>query len=410
MSIAVVGAGAAGMMAAIAAKDAGGDVFLLERGSRPGFKLNITGKGRCNVTNNCDVQTLIRNVPGNGRFLYSAFNAFDSADTMAFFEELGVPLKTERGSRVFPVSDNARDISGALLGAIRRRGIRIITDRVTGIETDEGGVRAVRGLHGRYPCTAVILATGGRSYPKTGSDGSGYRLAAALGHTITPLRPSLVPLEARGRLPARLEGLSLKNIAVTLSKDGKSIYNDFGEMVFTHSGVSGPVILSASAHVARDGRFPCTLHIDLKPALDAEALDRRVLRDFEESRNRDFANALDRLLPAKLIPVVVELSGIPPHKKVNAVTRQERTDLIRLLKDFTLEITGTGPFDEAIITAGGVSVKEIDPRTMASKRVEGLYFAGEIIDVDAYTGGFNLQIAWSTGRCAGQSAAERTEE
>ncbi|MBQ1250629.1 MAG: NAD(P)/FAD-dependent oxidoreductase [Clostridia bacterium] len=408
MSIAIIGAGAAGMMAAIAAKDAGaGEVFLLERGSRPGWKINITGKGRCNVTNNCDVQTLIKNVPGNGRFLYSAFNNFNSEDTMAFFEGLSVPLKTERGNRVFPVSDNAKDISGALITAIKRRGIRIITDRATAIEVKDGAVCAVRGEKGRYACKAVILATGGKSYPRTGSDGSGYKLARDLGHTVTKLRASLVPLEAKGSIPAQLEGLSLRNIAVALSKDGKQIYNDFGEMIFTHKGVSGPVILSSSAHVARDELFPCKLTIDLKPALDEQTLDKRVLRDFEENLNRDFANVLGKLLPAKMIPVVVRLSGIPSNKKVNAITKQERAALVHLIKHFELEITGTAPIDEAIITAGGISIKEIDPKTMASKLVDGLFFAGEVIDVDAYTGGFNLQIAWSTGMCAGQSAAER---
>ena len=408
MSIAVIGAGAAGMMAAIAAKDAGAEeVFILERGNRPGWKLNITGKGRCNVTNNCDVQTLIKNVPGNGRFLYSAFNTFTSEDTMAFFEGLGVPLKTERGNRVFPVSDNAKDISGALITAIKRRGIRIITDRATAIEVQDGAVFAIKGEKGRYPCKAAILATGGKSYPRTGSDGSGYRLAAGVGHTVTQLRPSLVPLEAKGNIPARLEGLSLKNIAITLSRDGKQIYNDFGEMVFTHKGVSGPVILSGSAHVARDGLFPCTLTIDLKPALDEQTLDKRILRDFEENLNRDFSNVLGKLLPVKLIPVMIGLSGIPSNKKVNAITKQERAALVHHVKHFELTITGTAPIDEAIITAGGVSTKEIDPKTMASKLVDGLFFAGEVIDVDAYTGGFNLQIAWSTGMRAGQSAAER---
>lgn len=408
MSIAIIGAGAAGMMAAIAAKDAGaGEVFLLERGARPGWKINITGKGRCNVTNNCDVQTLIKNVPGNGRFLYSAFNNFDASDAMAFFEGLGVPLKTERGNRVFPVSDNAKDISGALITAIKRRGIKIITDRVTAIEVKDGAVCAVKGEKGRYPCRAAILATGGKSYPRTGSDGTGYRLATAVGHTVTKLRPSLVPLEARGNIPARLEGLSLKNIAITLSQDGKQLYSDFGEMVFTHRGVSGPVILSASAHVARDERFPCTLTIDLKPALDEQTLDRRILRDFEENLNRDFANVLGKLLPAKLIPVMVGLSGIPSNKKVNVITKQERAALVHHVKHFELTITGTAPIDEAIITAGGISTKEIDPKTMASKLIDGLFFAGEVIDVDAYTGGFNLQIAWSTGMRAGQSAAER---
>jgi len=406
MKIIVIGAGPAGMMSAIAAHDSGAEVVILERNTRPGIKLNITGKGRCNVTNDCDVQTLIKNVPGNGRFLYSAFNGFDSAAAMSFFESMGVPLKTERGNRVFPVSDNAKDVTGALVTAVKRRGIKIVTDKAVAIEIENGAVCGVKGEHGRYEGDRVILAAGGRSYPRTGSDGNGYRLAREIGHTVTDIRPSLVPLEASGNVPARLEGLALKNIAITLTHKSKTLYNDFGEMVFTRRGVSGPVILSASAHVARDRLFPCRLSIDLKPALDEQTLDKRILRDFEENLNRDFSNSLGKLLPSKIIPAMVEKSGIPADKKVNAITKQERQALVKLIKGFELEITGTGPFDEAIITAGGVSVKEIDPKTMESKIINGLYFAGEIIDVDAYTGGFNLQIAWSTGDRAGRSAAE----
>lgn len=406
MKTVVVGAGASGMMAAVQAARAGADVFVIERNDRAGMKLNITGKGRGNVTNNCDIQTLIKNVPGNGRFLYSAFNAFDAQSVMAFFEELGVPLKTERGDRVFPVSDKASDLTSALLRELKKLKVPIIKDKITGLDVDNGRVRALIGGKKRYECGNVILACGGRSYPKTGSDGTGYRLAESVGHTIMEPRPSLVPLTVRGSVPKRLEGLSLRNVAVTLEREGKKLYSDFGEMVFTSFGVSGPVILSASAHVAREKLFPCALLIDLKPALDEAVLDKRVLRDFEENHNRDFANSLGKLLPAKLIPVIVELSGIPPSKKVHEITKAERQALVSLIKAFSLEITGAGPFDQAIITSGGVSVKEIDPKTMASKLVEGLYFAGEIIDVDAYTGGFNLQIAWSTGVRAGLSAAE----
>lgn len=401
----VIGAGAAGMMAALQARYLGADVRIIEHNSRPGMKLNITGKGRCNLTNDCDMQTLIKNIPGNGRFLYSAFSEFDSYDTMAFFEGLGVKLKTERGNRVFPVSDNARDISGALISEIKKKGIGIIKDNALEAVIEDGRIKAVRCQRSEYLCDCLIMACGGRSYPGTGSDGSGYAVAKKAGHTVTDLRPSLVPLKAQGNITARLEGLSLKNIAVTLSKNGKALYNDFGEMVFTRNGVSGPVVLSASAHVARDMLFPCVMSIDLKPALDEFTLDRRLLRDFEGEKNRDFSNSLGRLLPSKLIPVVVELSGIPGDKKVNSITRQERAGLVSLIKGFKIEITGTGPFEEAIITAGGVSIKEIDPKTMESKLVKGLYFAGEIIDVDGYTGGFNLQIAWSTGYKAGRSAA-----
>ena len=401
----VIGAGAAGMMAALQARYLGADVRIIEHNSRPGMKLNITGKRRCNLTNDCDMQTLIKNIPGNGRFLYSAFSEFDSYNTMAFFEGLGVKLKTERGNRVFPVSDNARDISGALISEIKKKGIGIIKDNALEAVIEDGRIKAVKCQRSEYLCDCLIMACGGRSYPGTGSDGSGYAVAKKAGHTVTDLRPSLVPLKAQGNIPARLEGLSLKNIAVTLSKNGKALYNDFGEMVFTRNGVSGPVVLSASAHVARDMLFPCVMSIDLKPALDEFTLDRRLLRDFEGEKNRDFSNSLGRLLPSKLIPVVVELSGIPGDKKVNSITRQERAGLVSLIKGFKIEITGTGPFEEAIITAGGVSIKEIDPKTMESKLVKGLYFAGEIIDVDGYTGGFNLQIAWSTGYKAGRSAA-----
>lgn len=406
MKIGIVGAGAAGMIAAVAAAGAGADVFVVEHSSRPGMKLNITGKGRGNITNNCDIPTLIKNVPGNGQFLYSAFNSFDPADTMAFFEELGVPLKTERGNRVFPVSDRAMDISAALLKRMKELRVRIVNDKAREVTCRDGRVCGIAGHKGEYPCDRVILACGGRSYSKTGSDGSGYRMAAMLGHTVTEPHPSLVPLAAKGSLPKRLEGLSLRNIAVTLSKNGKKIYNDFGEMVFTSYGVSGPVILSASACIARSADFPYELDIDLKPALDEAALDRRILRDFDENINRDFSNSLSKLLPAKLIPVIIELSGIPAEQKVHEITRQQRLGLVRLIKCFGLEIVGTGPFDEAIVTSGGVSVKEISPKTMGSKLVPGLYFAGEIIDVDGYTGGFNLQIAWSTGMKAGLSAAE----
>lgn len=405
MKIAVVGGGAAGMMAAITAAQNGASVTLFERNSICGIKLNITGKGRCNVTNNCDVNGLVSNTVKNGRFLYSAFSYFDSQSAISFFENAGVPLKTERGNRVFPISDNAKDISGALKTAMHRAGVSIVHSRVRSIKQNNGYVCRVSATEGEYSFDRVILATGGKSYPRTGSDGDGHRIAKMLGHTITELKPSLVALNVKGNIPARLEGLALKNVAISLQKDSKSVYTDFGEMVFTHNGVSGPMILSASAHLDRKNSFPYSLMIDLKPALTLEMLDKRIISDFNESKNKDFANSLGKLLPAKIIPVVIELSGIPPNKKINSITVEERTNLCNILKAFPLEIVGFGPIDEAIVTSGGVSTKEIDPKTMESKIIKNLYFCGEIIDVDAYTGGFNLQIAWSTGYCAGLNAS-----
>ena len=403
-SLVVVGGGAAGMMAAISAAEGGASVTLLEPNERLGKKLNITGKGRCNVTNNADTQTILANIPRTGRFLYSALSRFDGRDAMAFFEALGVPLKTERGSRVFPVSDRAFDISAALERRLRALHVNIVRDRALAVMTDDGAVTAVRGERGTYPAEAAVLATGGVSYPATGSTGEGHRMARALGHTVTDLRGSLVPLRDLG-LGRQLQGLSLRNIALTVFEDGKKIYTDFGEMLFTHFGVSGPVILSASAHMRNFGKKAYRLEIDLKPALDEQALDRRLLRDFEKYANHDFSNALDDLLPQKLIPVIVERSAIPPHEKIHDVTREQRRGLAQLLKHFSVEITGPCPVTDAIVTSGGVKVGEIDPKTMESKLVKGLYFAGELIDVDGYTGGFNLQIAWATGRAAGTAAA-----
>lgn len=410
-TVIVIGGGAAGMMAAAtAALDAGNNVVLLEKGRQPGTKINITGKGRCNVTNDCDADTLIRSTPRNGRFLYSAFHGFTAQDTMAFFQGLGVPLKVERGDRVFPASDNAKDISGALRGLLHRRGVAVEKARARTILVEQGAVAGVRCDDGRTMAAGrVILATGGLSYPTTGSDGDGHRMAAELGHIVEEAVPSLIWLRTKEAYPARLEGLSLRNIAVAVWDGKKKVYQDFGEMVFTGEGVSGPVILSASAHICRKLREKeYRLTIDLKPALDAETLDKRLLRDFEKNINRDFINSLSDLLPAKLIPVVVERCGIDPRKKVNVVTKEEREALCQMIKAFPLTICGTGPIREAIVTSGGVNTKQIDPRTMESKLVSGLYFAGEIIDVDAYTGGFNLQIAWSTGYAAG--AAQQAEE
>ncbi len=400
----VIGGGAAGMMAAVSAAERGASVTLLEPNERLGKKLNITGKGRCNLTNNAPEQELMANIPRNGKFLYSAFAHFNAQDAMAFFEALGVPLKTERGNRVFPVSDRAFDVSAALERRLKGLGVRLVRDRAAALEIEEGRALGAAGERGRYPAEAVILATGGVSYPATGSTGEGHRMAAEAGHTVTPLRGSLVPLRDFG-IGKTLQGLSLRNVGLTVFENNKKLYTDFGELVFTHFGLSGPVILSASAHMRRFGERAYHLEIDLKPALEEPALDRRLLSDFEKYRNQDFCNALDDLLPKKLIPEVVRISEIEPRRKVHDVTREQRRGLLQILKHFPVVIAGPCPVTDAIVTSGGVSVKEIDPATMESRRVRGLYFAGELIDVDAYTGGFNLQIAWSTGRAAGLAAA-----
>ena len=402
--IVVIGGGAAGMMAAISAAERGASVTLLEPNERLGKKLNITGKGRCNLTNNAGLEELLANIPRNGKFLYSAFSRFSAQDSMAFFEDLGVPLKTERGNRVFPVSGRAFDVSAALERRLKKLRVRLVRDRAKRLEIADGAVRGVLGEAERYPAEAVILATGGVSYPATGSTGEGHRMAAEAGHTVTPLRGSLVPLRDFG-VGRSLQGLSLRNVGLTVFENSKKIYTDFGELVFTHFGLSGPLILSASAHMRRFGERAYHLEIDLKPALDEAALDRRLLSDFEKYSNQDFCNALDDLLPKKLIPEVVRASEIDPREKVRSITREQRRGLLRVLKHFPVVIEGPCPVTEAIVTSGGVKVREIDPATMASKLIRGLYFAGEIIDVDAYTGGFNLQIAWSTGRAAGISAA-----
>lgn len=412
MKIIVIGGGAAGMMAACTAAERGAEVILIERNSQLGIKVNITGKGRCNVTNDSEPDALIKNTLTNGRFLYSAFAALSAQDTMAFFEKIGVPLKVERGKRVFPVSDHARDITGALKTHLHRLGVTVLQHRVKGITTENGAVSGVSLQDGSViSADRVILATGGRSYPRTGSEGDGYRMAQALGHTVTALRPSLVPLLTQETTPAQMEGLSLKNVSLTIQKDEKKIFSDFGEMVFTAKGISGPLVLSASAHLGVNKHtYPYQAFIDLKPALDYDTLDKRLLRDFAENANRDFSNALSQLLPAKMIPVMVELCGISPRQKVNVITRAQRETLCKLLKAFPFTVVAAGSWDEAVVTAGGITVKEIDPKTMASKLVPGLYFAGEVMDVDAYTGGFNLQIAWSTGFCAGRAAAEGENE
>ena len=407
--IVVIGGGAAGMMAAISAAEGGASVTLLEPNERLGKKLNITGKGRCNVTNDSDMAGLLANVPRNGKFLYSAFSRFDGRDAMTFFEGLGVPLKVERGGRVFPVSDRSFDVSAALERRLRALRVTVLRRRALGVRTDGGAVSGVETEEGELPAEAVILATGGVSYPATGSTGDGHRIAAQAGHTVTPLSGSLVPLEgvvAPGIPCGRLQGLSLRNVGLSVFESGKKIYTDFGELLFTHFGVSGPLVLSASAHMRRFDKKTYRLEIDLKPALDAAHLDRRLLSDFAKYANHDFRNALDDLLPQKLIPVVVVLSGVPEREKVHDLTREQRQALAQILKHFPVEITGPRPAADAIVTSGGVKVSEIDPNTMKSKLVKGLYFAGELIDTDAYTGGFNLQIAWATGRAAGQAAAK----
>lgn len=403
----VVGGGAAGMVAAISAARYGAEVTLFEKNDRLGKKLRITGKGRCNLTNDCDIGEFMKNVPTNPRFLYGALNRFSTEDTKSFFEELGVPLKTERGKRVFPVSDKAQDVVDALVKACRSEGVNIVFEKVRELVVNEGTVVGVKTEKGELLADAVIVATGGMSYRQTGSDGDGYRFAKQMGLKVTSLVPSLVPIVSQSRICARMQGLSLRNVALKIvdKSSGKKVYEDFGEMMFTHFGVTGPLILSASAHIPDINRVSYEAQIDLKPALGIKTLDTRLLSDFSKFANRDFANSLGELLPQKMIDVVIELSGIPPHKKVNSITREERQHLVELIKCFRVSLDGFRPINEAIITKGGVDVKQIIPSTMRAKGVGGLYFAGEVLDVDAYTGGFNLQIAFSTAVVAGESAA-----
>jgi len=409
--VAVVGGGAAGMCAAVAAAKLGAVVTLFEKNKILGKKLRITGKGRCNVTNDCTTQEFMANIPANPRFLWSALNRLSSEDVKEMFEELGVPLKTERGKRVFPVSDCAGDIAGALVKDCHKNGVEIKQEKVTDIIADEHHISKVVTNVGEYSCDCVIVCTGGLSYPLTGSDGDGYRFAETLGHHVIELKPSLVPIVCEGDLCTRLQGLSLKNVALKIEniKTKKIVYDDFGEMLFTHFGISGPMVLSASAHIPDIQPELYEVCIDLKPALDEAKLDSRVLSDFKKYSNRDFANALDDLLPQKMIKPIVEMSGIDSQKKVNLITREERKALVTLLKCVRVKIHGFRPINEAIITRGGIDVKEINPKTMESKLIKGLFFAGEVIDVDGYTGGFNLQIAFSTGVLAGESAAMITK-
>ena len=403
-AVIVVGGGAAGMMAATVAARAGASVLLFEKNERLGKKLRITGKGRCNVTNDCDRAEFLSNVATNSKFLYGAISRFSTADTKEFFEELGVPLKVERGKRVFPVSDRAQDVVSAMERACRESGVEIINEKVDSVITEDGNaVGVIAGGEG-YGARSVIICTGGASYAATGSTGDGYRFAREMGHKVEKIRPSLVPLVAKGKLCAHLQGLSLKNIAfkVINTETGKVAYEDFGELMFTHFGLTGPVVLSASAHLAdiESGKYVAC--IDLKPALDEKKLDERILSDFSELKNKDFINSLDALLPQKLIPAVVGLSGIDPRKKVNSITKEERERLVAILKNLEIPLVGFRPINEAIITKGGVSVGEVSPKTMESKLVSNLYFAGEIIDVDGGCGGFNLQWAWASGMLAGE--------
>ena len=405
--VAVIGAGAAGLMAAGAAAEYGASVTLIEKNARVGRKIMITGKGRCNLCNNCDINGFIENVPVNGRFLYSAIHHFSPADTMAFFEEIGLPLKTERGSRVFPVSERASDVVDTLRAYVLDKGVRIVNDTAVELMAENGEVIGVRCAGQTFYADSVIICCGGKSYPLTGSTGDGYTLARQAGHTVTDLKPSLVPLESSDSECKSMQGLSLRNVALKIvdNNSKKEVYTDFGEMLFTHFGISGPMVLSASSHIREipDGRY--TAVIDLKPALDAEKLDKRLQNDFRENANRDVSNAFSKLLHRKIIVPVLKKWCVPFDRKCNAVTREERYRLCEILKGFTVPLSGFRPIEEAIVTSGGVKTAEINPKTMESKLVSGLYFAGEVIDCDAYTGGFNLQIAWSTGRLAGESSA-----
>lgn len=401
--ICVVGGGAAGLMAAGTALLYGADVTIFENTDRLGKKLLITGKGRCNVTNNCQTQQFLENVRRNPRFLYTALSELSTEDTMSFFERLGVPLKTERGKRVYPLSDKSKDIVDALKNYVN--GAKIIYHKVRSIKHSDDAYTVTADKD--YTFDAVIIATGGKSYPLTGSDGSGYKLAMRLGHSITELSPSLIPIESPSHFCKDMQGLSLKNISIKiLDSNGKCIYTDFGEMMFTHFGVTGPVILSASAHLRDYDISTLTLSIDLKPALDEKTLDARLLSDFKDNANKDFINSLNALLPSKMIEPFVQMTKISPHKKVNSITKPERAKILDCLKNMRFPLSRLRPIEEAIVTSGGVDVKEISPKNMESKLHRGLFFAGEIIDIDAYTGGFNLQIAFSTGYLAGKSAAE----
>lgn len=403
----IVGAGAAGLMAAVASSETGNITEIYEKNAIIGKKLLLTGKGRCNITNDTDIRGLISNIPGNGQFLYSTFHKFSNHDIVDFFENNNLQTKVERGNRVFPISDNADDVVKTLTAACQRNGVKIHTGKaVVEVLQQNGHVTGIRISGGaEVPCDSVIVCTGGSSYKNTGSTGDGYKIAAKLGHTVTELRPALVPIVIEETYVRELEGLTLKNVNITLKDNsGEKFYEEMGELLFTSFGVSGPVILSASRHVALIEKRPAVIQIDMKPALSHEVLDSRVQRDFLQFSRKQFKNSLSELLPVKMIPVVVALTGIDPDKQVNQITKDERERLVKILKEFKLTVKGTRPLEEGIVTSGGISINEINPKTMESKIVKGLFFAGEIIDTDGYTGGFNLTIAFSTGHTAGESA------
>jgi len=403
-TVVVIGGGPAGMMAAGTAAERGNRVILLEKKDRVGRKLFITGKGRCNVTNDTDPEGLIANTPGNPYFLYSAYYGFTSQDTMAFFERLGVRLKVKRGNRVFPVSDKSGDIVKAMERFVKSSGVDIrLNTKADNIIISDNKVTGVKSGGKVINCESAVIATGGLSYSVTGSDGDGFRFAKNAGHKVTKLYPSLVPLRTKEKWVAELMGLSLKNVRLTVKIEGREVYSDFGEMLFTHYGVSGPLVLTASRYITDKTDKKIYVFIDLKPALSEKELDNRLLKDFAKYANKDFKNALDDLLPIKLIPIIIGLSGISPEKKVNSITKKERQSLLKLLKGLRLTVTGPSGYNEAVVTCGGVQVDEIDPSTMESKLIKGLFFAGEVIDVDAFTGGFNLQIAFATGNLAGMN-------
>lgn len=404
--VAVIGAGASGLMAAGFASMYGAEVVVFEKMPAAGRKLMITGKGRCNLCNDCDIPGFMRNVPVNNKFLYSAVNNFPPYDIIGFFESQGLKTKTERGNRVFPVSDKAADVVDTMRAFAEKNGAKIIYKEAEDITAENGAVKSVKAGGKIYDFDSVIIASGGMSYPRTGTTGDGYKFARKLGHTVVEPKPSLVPLESGDGDCKALQGLSLKNVGLKIkTESGKTVYDDFGEMLFTHFGISGPIVLSASCNM-RDYSLGYTAYIDLKPALNEETLDLRIQRDLKENINKSVGNSLSKLLPKKLIPVILKRWGIDTSKKCNSLTKEERKALVILLKNFKVSITKPRPISEAIITSGGVKVSEINPKTMESKLVKGLFFSGEVIDVDAYTGGFNLIIAWATGRLAGESAAE----
>ena len=406
----VIGGGAAGLMSAMHAACQGAEVLLLEKNSKLGRKLRITGKGRCNLTNNCEIPDVLRHMPEDGRFLYSALSSFSPQDTIRFFESNGLPLKTERGNRVFPVSDRADDVADLLEKLCLDAGVTVCRDRAVGIQVKDGRVTGVKTERGLLACGCCIVCTGGLSYPLTGSTGDGYHFAEQLGHTITSLRPSLVPLVSPDPCCGRIQGLSLKNVELRAFEDDRLLSRERGELLFTHFGVSGPLVLTASARMTHWDSSSYRLEIDMKPALDEKTLNERILRDLSKNRNRTAVHALEELLPHSMIPEVLRTAGIPPELQANSVTREMRRQLVNTLKGFPVPLSGTRPWAEAIVTAGGVSTDEVNPRTMESKLVSGLFFAGEVLNLDAYTGGFNLQIAWSTGKMAGTAAGKKSKE